>query len=65
MSWINIEERLPEYEQIVDLYVTRVCRDGIKRIFKITNVKYYPEMNNTCNPMGKITHWMPLSQQPK
>ena len=73
MSWINIEERLPEYEQIVDLYGTWIGRDGTKRGMRITNVEYYPEMKNPWHPIDgeeiddglEITHWMPLPKQPK
>lgn len=64
-EWISVKDSLPEYEQIVDVFVR--YSDGWERF---TAVEYYPEMkfpwqhDDLCS-IDNVTHWMKLPEPPE
>lgn len=64
MKWINVNDKLPDCEQVI------VCDFG-KNVFEafFSNGKFYLEYNPYARIYEtidtSITHWMPLPEPPK
>lgn len=61
-EWININERLPENGQEIDLWIA--ASDGAKPF----RMSWKWEEQDTAAIRindGKVTHWMPLPEPPK
>jgi len=59
--WINIQDKLPEPNQKVDLWL--VFKD--KKPVRISWTWEKQDNENTTIEEGKITHWMPFLEPPQ
>ena len=69
MNWISVKDRLPEYNQIVNVkYEFIESIDVTSAILKRTDVNghhwYYLNDEGGINKTHLITHWMPLPEPP-
>lgn len=69
MEWINVKDRLPDFNEYVLCYDTQKIYIG----FRENNYSEYNEHWSICEDQccsctgctGAITHWMPLPHLPK
>jgi len=70
-DWISVKDELPEFEQVVDVWVIWRGRDLDVHGERLTDVEYYPEMEFPWNHeeingyFDKVSHWMPLPNPPE
>ena len=63
MQWVNVGERLPEHNQIVDvIYDHRRETDVLFTDLGWNQYFWNPEMGRFIDG---VTHWMPLPEPPK
>jgi len=68
-SWISVDDALPEFEQVVDVWAVWKGRDSLEHGQRLTDVEYFPEMafpwnHEDISGFDKVTHWMPKPDAP-
>jgi len=69
-GWVSVDERLPDFEQVVDVWAIWQGRDKLEHGQRMTDVEYFPEMafpwnHENLSGFDKVTHWMEKPQPPK
>ena len=66
MEWISVNNRLPEYEEVVFLYLPDWA-NKIQKGFRLKTTKLGEHWNTEIKPdmPNNVTHWMPLPEPPK
>jgi Lar family restriction alleviation protein len=60
-QWISVEDRLPEINQYVDIFIGNV--ELLEEDF--FGKHFYDETTDTVYYLTEVTHWMPKPQPPK
>ncbi len=66
-KWIDVQDRLPEVEVLVLLYIERNYRNGNEYLEMVTgrySDTYKTFFGNGILPVENVTHWQPLQKSP-
>ena len=64
-GWISVEDRLPEENQRVILYIPRVMEGGNVRTGWLEPIKMWYTDSRDRLFYKQVTHWMPMPEPPK
>lgn len=64
-GWISVEDRPPEENQRVILYIPRVAEGGTVRIGWLEETKLWYTAGRDRLLYKQVTHWMPLPEPPQ